>query len=225
MPGLSKHFPDFTFSSNKVAPNEVDQLTNYWVHNPGTSDVSIGTVNSATAAATVVLTNKVLDYPRNILFTLLGVAGGMGGTVTITGLNQFGSQISESIGFASAAGGGTAAGTKIFASVATATLDGIAGLGGTAIGTAKLGYAIGTAAGIVALFGLPVKVKAESDVKAVTWVSNTVTVALNGGTISSAIVGTANHTFNGTSVVAITDRFNVRIKSTYDYTYDQPIYP
>ena len=214
---LKKFFPDVRFNDNKVSPDEMNMRVNYVVANPSISDTGFGTVSSATAAA-VVFTNVVADYPRNVLFTILGVAGGMGGTLVVNGKDQFGITQSETIAIGSAAGGGTAAGTKIFSSLSSGTVTPV-GLGGTAVGTAKVGYALGTAAGIVALFGLPVRVAAVSDVKRLTWINNGTSTAINGGTLSSSYIGTANHTFQGSAIVAITDQYHVTVKSTYNDEY------
>lgn len=210
---LKKYFPDVRFSNNKVDPDEMNLRIVYQVDNPSIADTAYGTVESATAAA-FVLTNTMADYPRNVLFTALGVAGGMGGTAVVNGTDQFGVTQQETMSFASAAGGGTVAGTKIFSTVTSGTFTPV-GLGGTAVGTAKLGFAKGTAAGIVNLFGLPVRVAKTSDVKRLTWINNGTWTALNGGTISGYI-GTANHTFVGSAVVAATDKYQVEILSTYN---------
>lgn len=213
MPGLKKFFPDFTFSGNKVTPDEYDEQLYYTVANPSVSASWFGTAANAAATA-ITLTNTKSDYPRNVLLTITGVAGGQGGTAVINGIDQFGRSQTETIGFATANAGGTAAGTKIFAEVTSATITPV-GLGGTAVGTTSLGVALGTAAGIVNLFGLPWKVR-TGDVKSITWINNGTATAINGGTVSTAFIGTANHTFVGTSIVAITDRYTVRVKPTYD---------
>lgn len=215
MPGLKKHHADFTYSANKATPDELDQRYRYSVMYPSISATGLGTCEATGATPqAVVFTNTKTDYPRNILLRVLGVAGGQGGTLTINGTDQFGRTIQESMGLGSAAGGGTVAGTKIFDTVTTGTFTPV-GLGGTAVGTVSVGYASGTAAGIAHLFGLPVKIKATSDVKRITWIDNGTSTALSGGTIST-LVGTANHTFAGTKVVAATDIFVVDVLSTYD---------
>lgn len=211
--------PSFRFSANRVQPSELDQKLHYRVDNPSVVDTFLGTVTGAAAAA-FVLDNVQMDYPRNLLFTMLGVAGGMGGTATVNGTDQFGGSINETLGFASANGGGTVAGTKIFNTITSGSVVGIAGAAGTAIGTAKLGVAIGTGTGIVALFGLPVKVKAVTDVKKIMWNDNAVMTAVNGGTVSSTYVGTANQTFTHGQIVAAADGVYVDILTTYDGAAD-----
>lgn len=219
MPGLKKHHSDVRFSGNKVTPDEIDMRVRYMVQNPTVSASYIGTVTSA-VAADFVLDNISMDYPRNVLLTITGVSGGMGGTVTIVGTNQFGVGITEEIGFASAANGGTKAGTKVFEYVTSATLDGLAGLGGTAIATASLGAAIGTAANIVNWFGLPVKVNAVSDVKKILWNDAGTMKAVNGGTVTSTYVSVANQAFTHGQIVAAADGVYVEVLPTYDSSND-----
>ena len=144
----------------------------------------------------------------------------MGGTMTATGTNQFGVAQTESIGFGSAANGGTAAGTKIFDTVTSATLDSVVGLGGTAVGTASLGFAIGTAANIVAQFGLPAKIQTINDVKKIIWNDNGTIKGVNGGTVTSTYVSTTTHSFNTGEIVAAADDFYVEILPTYNSEYD-----
>lgn len=210
---LKKTDPGIRFSGIKVAPDEIDQVRQYIVMNPSVSASYLGTVTSASAAA-LVLDSVKCDYPRTLLLTLTGVAGGMGGTAVINGKNQFGETIQESIGFATANAGGTKAGTQIFAEVTSGTVTPV-GLGGTAVGTASLGFAIGTAANQVAKFGLLDKVGALSDVKVILWNDADVMKAVNGGTVTSTYVDTTNQSFNIGQVVAAADSFIIRYRSTY----------
>lgn len=221
MPGLKVIDPSFQFSGNRVTPDEYDEQLYYTIQAPSVSATFYGTAASASVVA-VGLTNTKADYPRNVLLTLLGVAGGMGGSVTVNGYDQFGRSVNETFGFGSAAGGGTAAGTKIFAEITSATVTPV-GLGGTAVGTVSLGVAAGTASGIATLFGLPWKIRAVSDVKSITWINNGTATAINGGTVTSAHVGTANHTFMGTQIPVITDRYTVRVKPTYNASNDAAV--
>lgn len=213
MPSLKRDIPGIRFSGIKVTPDEIDATKQYSVIMPSISETWYGTVSSATPAA-FVLDNINADYPRNLLFVTLGVAGGMGATAVVNGKDQFGNVIQETMSFGSAAGGGTVAGTKIFAQVTSGTMTPV-GLGGTAVGTAKLGVAKGTAAGIVNLFGLPDKILATSDVKRITFIDNGTAKNINGGTIA-AYIGTANHTFRGTAVVAATDQYHITMRSTFN---------
>lgn len=210
---LKRIEPGVRFSGIKVTPDEIDQNRQYSIVYPTASATWYGTAASAAAVA-YGLTNINADYPRNLLVTIGGVAGGMGGTAVVNGKDQFGNVIQESIGFATANGGGSVAGTKIFAQVTSGTCTPV-GLGGTAIGTMSLGVAIGTAANLVALFGLPDKIGAASDVKRITFIDNGTTKNINGGTIA-AYIGTANHTFRGTAIVAATDQYHVTMRSSFN---------
>jgi hypothetical protein len=208
------------FAGEKVDPDEINARYFYQVTYPsiGTAAIWSG-VGTGDVAAVGTLANMTMDYPRNLLVTITGVAGGEGGTATIVGKNQFGESITEAVGFATANAGGTAAGTKIFSSVSAATVN-VVGLGGTAIGTIGIGYAAGTAAGIVAKLGLPVRVGAASDVKRLTFIKNGAVTAINGGTIGTAAtagyIDTVNHSFMGTQIIAATDMYSLDIVSTFN---------
>ena len=121
---LKKHLPDVRFGGNKVDPDEINAKVHYNVIYPsvGTASVYAG-LGTGDVTAVGTIQNLVMDYPRNLLYTITGVAGGEGGTATVTGKNQFGETISESVGFATANAGGTAAGTKIFESVSAVSVS------------------------------------------------------------------------------------------------------
>jgi len=211
MPGLKRHFPDIRFSGNKVTPDEIDSYRQYCVIKPGVGTAVIGTVAPGTVAGTFVLDTTRLDYPRNLLFSIVGPAGGVGGTVSVTGKNQFGVTQSETITIASAAGGGTQAGSLIFAEVSLGTYD---PNGGDNQGTPCLGVAIGTAGGTATgcKFGLPDKIGGTSDIKAITFIDN-------GAVAEHAAAGVANvfdHSFSPAQAVAAADDYIVLYKPTYD---------
>lgn len=216
MSGIGESNYAFVQAGAQVAPNEMDRYESYSIIHPSLSAVQLGTVTSATANAAFVLDNIRPDYPRNVLFSILGVSGGVGGTAVVNGKNQFGENISETFAVGSANGGGSVAGTKIFAQITNGTLTGIDGLGGTAIGTARLGYAIGTAAGLVARFGLPTKIKELTDVKRITFTSQGVGgTALNGGTIGTANIEVDTSQFLPGRIVAGTEVYTITFKPTY----------
>jgi len=201
----------------QVTPDEMDRFETLTIINPSLSAVQIGTVTSATANAAFVLDNIRPDYPRTLLVSILGVAGGMGGTVTVNGYDHFGGTQTETVGFASANGGGSVATTKIFSRVVSGSIVGLDGLGGTAVGTARIGYAVGTAANLVAKFGLPTKIAAVTDVRRITYTSQGVGgTALNGGTIGTANIDISDHSFKPNRVLAGTEIYQLSIKSTYD---------
>jgi hypothetical protein len=211
MGSLKRTQPALRFGLDKVTPDEMDMVRQYIILNPSVTDTYFGTVSSATASAFVIGQNRA-DYPRNLLFVALGVAGGMGGTAVVNGKDQFGNTISETLSFGSAAGGGTVAGTKVFAEVTSGTFTPV-GLGGTAVGTAKLGVAIGTSS-TSPIFGLPDKIGGTSDIKAVTWID--ADTAKQHGAASNA--DTTNHAvrIEVSGGVAAADSYVVRYRSTYN---------
>ena len=217
---LKKYFPDIRMGQNKVDPDEINQRVMYSVIFPsiGTSTVYEG---KGTGAVTAVgtISNITMDYPRNLYVEIAGAAVGMGGTATIYGKDQFGVSQSEAIGFATASGGGSAVGSLIFASVSTVSVTTATG-DGTAVGSIGVGYAKGTAAALKAMFGLPVRIGAYTDVKRITFVKNGVVTAMNGGTIGTAqtagYVNTTNHSFMGTQIVAATDQYHLAILPTFN---------
>ncbi len=220
--GLKKFFPDVRFSGNQATPDELDRYESYIVAYPGTSLTYVGTCAAGTNAQAkpLVLINANLDYPRNLRYSVVGT-NDVGGTWTVNGKDQFGAAISETVGSGTVAQGTPAfdtAGTKIFALVSSGTFTFAAGSAGS--GSAQLGVAYGGTAGTTAYFGLPTKIAAVSDVKRITIVKNNVNTTLGGGTISSTVVGTTNHTFNGTAVLGTADMFIVTLKSTYNAESD-----
>jgi hypothetical protein len=216
MSGLADQFPGFQKGAGgAVAPSDIDLYQQFTFSNIGTSSTAFGTAE-LTAAGALVITNTMPDYPRNVLFSILGVAGGMGGSATVYGRDRWGNTISEGFNVGSANAGGSVAGTRIFARVTSATLDSIDGLGGTAVGTTRIGYAIGTSATLKMWLGLPTKIAAVSDVKHLNYVKNFVPTPLLGGTLDSTVVSTAYHAIGGTEIAGSVHTYSVMYKSTYD---------
>lgn len=203
----------------KVSPDEMDVVTNYQVHLPTISLVWIGTtpVGGTTSTQAVVLTNKVPDYPRNLLY-MVGGSNNLGGTWTVNGFTQFGVPVTEQVVIPVTANGGTQNGTAIFGSVTSGTFSFLTG-GSVGNGTPKLSMAFGTGSGNVGKFGLPVKLGAVTDVKSIQWIDNATMTTFNGGTLGTAItngnIDVANSSFSGTKVVAATDKFIVNVRSSY----------
>lgn len=211
MSGLKDRFPEFAFGGYKVSPDEMDRYDVYGIHNPSTSATWFGTAEAGTStqAKTLVITNILADYPRNLAGGVAGSAA-MGGTFVVNGISQFGETIQETITIGTAANGGTTAGTLVFAEVTSGTFTFTSGAVGN--GTPTLGV---STVGTSVIFGLPAKIASTSDVKSITWINGTVATALNGGTISS-YVNTSVHGFRGTANVTASDRFQVWYKPTYD---------
>jgi hypothetical protein len=203
----------------KVSPDEMDRVETVQIHLPTISLVWIGTtpVGGTTSTQAVVITNNVPDYPRNLLY-MVGGSNTLGGTWTVNGKDQFGSSITEQVVIPLTSNGGTQNGTAIFGSVTSGTFSFLTG-GSVGNGTPKLSMAFGTGAGNVGKFGLGVKIGAVTDVKSITWIDNATVTTFNGGTLGTAItngnIDVVNHSFSGTKVVAATDKFIVRVRSSY----------
>jgi hypothetical protein len=212
---FKKSEPALQFGGQRVSADEMDMVRQYVVLNPTVDPIWFGTaIGTSTQGTPMGLINKNADYPRNLAYAVAAPAGSTaGGTWIVNGKNQFGETIQETVIIGTATGGGTVAGTKVFAQVTSGTINFTTMSPGN--GSARLGVAIGTAAGLVGYFGLPDKIAAISDVKSITWRNVGTSITLNGGTVDSSLVGTANHTFNGTAVMAVTDGFLVNYRSTY----------
>lgn len=218
MSGLAEfgELPGFAFGGAQVAQRDIDQYVDIQVNNPvantGWFGTSIGTTNAA-----LVLVNQLADWPRNFVYAVNGVSNGtFGGTFTVNGIDQFGQPFTESVTIGTAVNGGTVYGTTIASKFISGSF-GTTASAGTFVGTASVG--LGTAANGSAQsnwFGLLTKIAGTSDVKMITWCNNGTTTTLNKGTAIGTLVNTTTHSFQGTSGVAITDRYNVIFKPTFD---------
>lgn len=216
MSALGDHFPAFQKGAGgAVSPADMDEYKQFVFSNIGTSSTAFATAE-LTAAGALVFDNTQLDYPRNLLFSILGVAGGMGGSAVVNGVDRWGNTIQESFNVGSANAGGSVAGTHIFARVTSGSLVSIDGLGGTAVGTTRIGYAIGTAATLKMWLGLPTKIGSTADVKMLSYVKNFVPTALNGGTLTTAMINATYHAVGGTEIAGSAHTYSVLYKSTYD---------
>jgi len=218
MSGLKEDQYGFSQAKRQVTPDEIDRYEQYIVSNPSISATWVGTAAGGTAGQgkALVLINKNLDYPRNLLYGVVGTAD-MGGSWTVNGKDQFGQVVRETVVLGTAAAGTPAAavaGTQIFAQVTSGTFTVAAT--GVGAGSARLGVAIGTAATAKYYLGLPSKIGAVSDVKMISWSKEHVQTTLNGGTVDATLVSTSNHAFNGTSIMGGTETFVVLFKPTHD---------
>lgn len=209
---LKMHYIDFQKqTNNKVTPDEIDRYEQYQVINPSTSATHFGSATEGSAAqvTAIGLGNTVADYPRNVAAFFTG-SGTVSGTVEVTGKDQFGVSITESVGVEDESTAGTAAGTKIFAEVSAAT----ATMGAEQEGTGTVSLGVPTV-GTDSYFGLPAKIKESADVKAITWTDEDGGAKpLNGGTVS-AFVDTDVHAFRGTETLAGTMTYSVLFKPTH----------
>lgn len=219
MSGLGEigNLPGFNQAGNQVQQKDIDQYVIYTVSKPSVSAtyMALGTGSTNTA---FVIKSAIPDYPRNFLYQVTG--GTTGGTFTVNGVDQFGSQITESVTIGTAAAGGSLSGTQIFGSLTSGTYYPIA----ANTGTASVGFGTkvgGPATAGANWFGLPVKIQGTTDVRFINWNNNGTATAINAGTNFGSLVGTTggtipSHAFQGTSGVAITDQYTVAIKTTFD---------
>lgn len=205
------------YSEFRFTPDELDR---YEVVNTNILSVSptwVGTTAAVAADATsaLVLINRLLDHPRNLLYGAVGTAD-HGGTWIINGIDQFGATTRETVGSGTVAAGTPAfavAGTKIFREVTSGTFTGATGGVGNIL--PRLGVAIGTATTAKHRIGLLTKIAGSTDVKAITWIKENVPTTMNGGTIG-ALVDVTNHAFSGSAIIGGTESFKVIIRPTFD---------
>src|SRR3990167_2713803 len=216
MPGLKKHFPDFTFSENKVAPSEIDTTKQYIIALPQVGTASVGTAvtGGTSASGAIVFLTKSADYPRNLELNLCGTHGSTFGSAVVNGKDQFGNVITETIGINvgnAGTGGGTIAGTKVFAQLTNGTIT-----HGTHPGTSNLTLGWGTT-GTTALFGLPDKIGGTADIICLASSSGILTggSAIVGGTVG-ALVDTTTHAIKASQNVTGTTVISVLYRPSYD---------
>lgn len=220
MGGLKKHHADVRFSSNKVTPDEMDRYEKLYIISPSISATWYGTAAAGTSgdANAFVITNAWSDYPRTPLVTVTNSSGSIcAATATITGTDQFGAAITESIALLGTQTT-TKAGTGIYRTITAGTIT--FGTATEEAGTPTLGVAIGTTAGAVARFGLCTKIKAATDVKTISWFNGGTATAMQAGTGVANLVSATSHSFQGTTNVAITHTYAVETLSTYNSEND-----
>ena len=156
-------------------------------------DISGGDVPSPT------LVRTTLDYPRNLLYTLVDNASDtLEATFNVTGTDQFGNAATESVtvDYDSSA---TEAGTQIFATISAITITGVANE--AASDTASVGVAIATD---VASFGIPQDLTAVADVKSINWIDNGVSKVQN---IDATSISLTQNAFQPEQTVAAADDY------------------
>ena len=216
---LKAHHPDIAFGGAKVGADEVDFYHTYHINCPSVNATAVAT--AAVIATTVTLVENLsalMDCPRNLRLQLAGgtTSGTYGGTIVVTGLDQFGNAISETFSVATAVNGGNAIGTKVFAkfTAGTGTLA-----GDTAIATANLGY--GTA-GTTTLYGLPFKIGGTGDIVNIAWATSHVIHPIKSNRLGS-LVNVGMHAVCGPVDNAGTALGVIWAKSTYDQTNDNSV--
>ena len=216
MSGLGEHFPEFQKGADAaVTPVDIDRYEVYSIIGPMMGTFSLGTVvGTQTQAKTLVFDHVLADYPRNVEVKILpAIVSVAGGTFVLSGKNQFGEVISETFSIASAANGGTAVGTKVFANFTAGT--GTMGTGDAGNGTVTV-YPAST--GTTALFGLPTKVAGSTDLKMLTMGSTGVAKAVNGGTIG-AFIDTTVHAIKAPNTITTPAANTTWIQALYRTTW------
>ncbi len=146
----------------------------------------------------------VPDFGRNITITYVDAAGSDGvATLLLTGLNQFGETITESISVTSGGGSTLAAGSKIFSKVTSFEV------------TAKTSAASDTMnIGFGSLVGLPVQVKRRAMVKSITRDGTLTDIDSDTiDTVYSALkCDGANGAGSNSGVLAANDSFNILVQ-------------
>lgn len=217
MSGLAESQPAFVSAGAQVAPTDVDQYSTVVVGNPSTSATWFGTTIGTDSNTAITMLQTLADHPRNLYYTVSGVsAGTYGGIFTTKGVDQFGHPFTESVTIGTAVNGGTAFGTVIAAKVSSAAFATTASAG-TFIGTANIGFGtLSNGSAQSNWFGLLTKIAGTSDVKMITWINNGTATGIAKGTNIGTSVSLANHAFQGTSGVAVTDSYRVVMKPTFD---------
>ncbi len=227
MSGLGEFggLPGFVTAGNQVQVSDVDQLIDLGIDNPSVSNTWIGTAAGGTNAQTkaLVLINKYCDWPRNLLYSVVGT-NDVGGTWTVNGRDQFGNAVTETAGFGTKAMGtpaGSVFGTTIFSRVDSGTFTFAVGSAGN--GSAQVGFGtLSNGSAQSNWFGLLTRIAGTNDVKALTWITTNTPTTLNGGTALGTLVGYDGNgslpynAFQGTSGVAVTDHYKVFVKSTFN---------
>ena len=215
MSGLGERFPDVQTGEVQATPNEIDRYELYTIIGPMMGTFSWGTgVGTSTQSPTIVFNQAMADYPRNVEVKIVPASGSItGGTVTITGKSQFGVTQTETFAIGTAVNGGTAVGTKVWATFSTAV--GTLGTSDAGNGTITI-YPAST--GTTALFGLPTKVAGSADVKLMTFGSTGVAKPVNGGTIG-AFVDTTVHAIKAPNTITTPAGNPTWIQVWYKPTY------
>lgn len=221
MSGLGKTEYAFVAGGAQVAQRDIDQYDLICVDNPSVNASWYGTVAGGTVSTNAAFTkiNQLADWPRNVLYSVTGVASGtFGGTFIANLVDQFGSAVTETVVVPSAVVGGSVFGTAIAMKFLSGTFQSTGASGGST-GTASIGF--GTIEGGSSQtnwFGLLTKLGGTADVKNITWIASTTVTTLNGGTSIGTLVNTSTHSFQGTSGVTATDHYRVVLKATFDNT-------
>jgi hypothetical protein len=203
----------FVAGGMQVSQKDIDQYEYISINNPSVDNNWYGTLASASNPGTLVRVNQMADWPRNLCYTFTGTASGtFGGTLTANYLDQFGVAGQEKVVVTPAVNGGTVYGTAIVAQFLSGSYSAPAA-GTVSTGTVCIGNGTSASGN---WFGLTSKIGGTADINFIRWTKNGTPTTLNGGTNIGTLISVANHAFQGTSGVAITDTYTVNFKPSYD---------
>jgi len=201
---------DRNIHSNGLSSTALRARQQYVIMKPSASAsaiVNAQSISGGTVAAATIARSRC-DYPRNVLCTLVDNSGTtLEATFVVTGKDQFGNTVSESI-FVDYNVAATTAGTQIFSEITSVS---ITPANQAASDTASVGYAI---AADVASFGLPAKIAAVTDVKAINWIDAGTSKQED---VDSTAVVVSRHCIRPSQTVDAADDYIVTYKSTYKY--------
>ena len=161
-------------------------------------DISGGGTITCTTARTM------LDYPRNLLYTLTDAASNtLTGIFVVKGYDQFGVAVTETTGTVTQAT--AVAGTQIFSVITSVTCT---PTNAAASDTADVGVSV---AADVASFGLPDALGAVTDVKSVNWIDTGATKTQN---VDATSVVVGRSAFRPEQEVAAADDYIIMYEST-----------
>lgn len=163
-------------------------------------DISGGDVASCT------IVRSVLDYPRNLLYTLNDNASNtLEGTFTVVGTDMDDKSVTETVtvDYDVAA---TMPGTQVFKTITSVAISDVANE--AASDTASVGVNITTD---VASFGLPDDIEAVTDVKNINWIDGGTSKSQN---IDSTSIVVARRCFRPEQAVDAADDYIITYKST-----------
>lgn len=209
----------FVQGGAQVAQRDIDQYQQIQVDNPAVDVKYIGTAAGGTNAQAkpLVLINQFPDHPRNLIYSVVGT-NDVGGTWTVNGFDQFGKAVTETAGFGTKANGtpaGSVFGTIIWGAVMSGTWTFAVGSAGN--GSAQVGFGtVENGSAQSNWFGLLSKIAGTGDVQMLTWINNGTPTGLAAGTAFGTLISASQHAFQGTSGVALTDRYRALTKPTFD---------
>lgn len=199
---------DRNIDSLGISSTALRARQSYNILKPSVSSIYVVNVEDISGGdvAACTLVRPILDYPRNLLYTLTDAASDtLEGSFTTIGTDQFGNVVTETVAvdYDVAA---TGAGTQIFATITSVEFHDSANA--AASDTASVGVAV---TADVASFGLPDEIAATTDVININWIDAGVTKTQN---IDATSIVIARNCFRPEQTVVAADDYVVTYKST-----------